>query len=85
MGYEVEFWDAETAQQTIPLSTEDYESLNTALRAAARDPFDPAHSKGTPDVHVRRVRFGVHVRGAASVFVDPQAKKLRVFDVRWKG
>ena len=85
MSYEVEFRTAEAAQQTIGLSPEDFESLFDALRRAPRDPFDPAHSRPTPDVHVRHVRFGVNVVGRASVFVDPQARKLRVYDVRWVG
>lgn len=82
MPYQVEF-RAAAAQQTRPLPEQEYVSLVDALRGAARDPFDPAHSIPTADVHVRRVAFGVHVIGQASVFVDPQAGMLRVFDVRW--
>lgn len=84
MPYDVEFRVA-AAQQTKPLIADDYVSLIDALKLAARDPFDPAHSIPTPDVHVRRVEFGVTVVGVASVFVDPAAEKLRVFNVRWYG
>lgn len=84
MPYEVEFRGA-AAQQTKPLAEDDYVSMIDALRATARAPFDPAHSTSTPDLHVRRVPFGVHVIGMASVFIDVRAEKLRVFDVRWYG
>lgn len=84
MSYEVEF-RAPAAQQTRPLDEIEYLSLNAALRAAARDPFDPAHSEPTPDVHVRRIDFGIHVIGQATVTVDVPAKKVWVADVRWVG
>lgn len=80
--YEVEFRTA-AALQTRPLHKNEYVSLIEALQAAARDPFDHAHSEPTPDVHVRRIDFGVDVVGRASVVVDPVARRLRVFDVRW--
>lgn len=84
MAYTVEFRTA-AAQQTIPLSEDEYVTLIDALRAAARDPFDANHSMATPDVHVRRIEFGRHSVGLASVFIDVQAETLRVFDVRWVG
>lgn len=84
MSYGVEF-QVFAAQQTKPLSEQDYVSLIDALKRASHDPFDKAHSIPTLDVHVRRVPFGVHVIGQAAVFLDPQARVLQVFDVRWLG
>jgi hypothetical protein len=84
VSYEVEF-RTPAAQQTRPLDETEYLSLNAALRAAAQDPFDPSYSEPTPDVHVRRVDFGVHVVGLATVTIDVPAKKMRVTDVRWVG
>ncbi|HEY9412387.1 MAG TPA: hypothetical protein VIP77_22605 [Jiangellaceae bacterium] len=82
MPYDVEYRQ-NTAAQIKPLTAADFLSLTDALRFAARDPFDDTHSRTTADVHVRRIDFGVNVIGQASVFVDPEAEMLRVFDVRW--
>ncbi|SNS76174.1 hypothetical protein [Actinomadura mexicana] len=82
MSYEVEYRQ-NAAAQIKPLTAADFLSLTDALRFAARDPFDDTHSQPTADVHVRRVDFGVEVIGQASVFVDPEAETLRVFDIRW--
>lgn len=82
MPYDVEYRQ-NTAAQIKPLTAADALSLTDSLRFAARDRFDGAHSRPTTDVHVRRVDFGVGVIGQASVFVDPESRMLRVFDVRW--
>ncbi|MEU4825076.1 hypothetical protein AB0H37_24660 [Actinomadura sp. NPDC023710] len=71
------------AFQSTSLTADDFLSLTDALRFAAHAPFDDSHSRPTTDRNVRRVDFGVDVTGQASVVVDPQARMLRVFDVRW--
>lgn len=71
------------AQQTIGLPEDVYVALTDALRAVARDPFDPAFSRPTADVHVRHVVFASS--GMAFVFVNPEAKLVTIYRVAWAG